>query len=83
MLKNLFDNEFFSYIEKNNFSKEDLLKLIYAFSLKRKKINFLEQRKKRHKRILDGLDFRKRLLLSDLDISFLLLEEIKNKILRK
>lgn len=81
MMKKAFDEDFLNFIEKNKLSNEDVMSLILSFSPKNNQ-DYYERRRQRRKERIAGLDNRKRMLISDLDVSMKILDNIKKPIER-
>ena len=70
-----------NFIEKNKLSNEDIMSLILSFSRKNNQ-DYYERRKQKRMERIAALDNRKRMLLSDLDVSMKMLDNIKKPIQR-
>jgi|DewCreStandDraft_4_1066084.scaffolds.fasta_scaffold269842_2 FixJ family two-component response regulator len=81
MMKKPFDEGFLNFIEKNKLSNEDIMSLILSFSRKNNQ-DYYERRKQKRMERIAALDNRKRMLLSDLDVSMKMLDNIKKPIQR-
>lgn len=81
MMKKAFDEDFLNFIEKNKLSNEDVMSLILSFSRKNS-YTYNERIRQRRKERIAGLDNRKRMLISDLDVSMKILDNIKKPIER-
>ncbi len=81
MENKVFGEEFQKFAKDHNLTEEELLKYIFAFS-ERKKIDYSEERKERRRKRIMCLNNRRKLLLSDLDVSMMTLDQMKKPMSR-
>ncbi len=81
MIKKIFTEEFLKFARENNLTEEELYRYVFSFS-ERKKTDYSEEKKEKRKKRIMELDHRKRMLLSDLDVSMKNLDNIKKPISR-
>lgn len=79
MKNNIFSEDFLKFAKEHNLTEEELLKYVFSFS-ERKKQDYSEEKKQRRRNRIMALDFRKKMLLSDLDVSMKILDNIKKPI---
>ncbi|GEM_PF-7032014 len=77
----VFGEEFQKFAKEHNLSEEELLKYIFAFS-ERKKVDWIEERREKRRKRIACLNNRRKMLLSDLDVSMMTLDQMKKPISR-